>query len=78
MIHRLIPEDWDLWLFGDALASAPIRRHVVKGYDPQKYDLKPKKEYIDKLLKDKDELIAYHEECIVRLRKEKEDLQKQE
>ena len=47
-------------------------------YDPDRYELKPRKDYLTNLLKEKDEAIAYHEEKIKVLKEEKERLQKQE
>lgn len=49
-------------------------------YDPGKYDLVPKKTYIDEMIKRLDSNIAYHEKKVEELRKEKDELvrQKQE
>lgn len=54
------------------------RSYSLRTYDPDKYELKPRKDYLTNLLKEKDEAIAYHEEKIKVLREEKERLQKQE
>jgi len=53
-------------------------RYSLRTYDPDKYELKPRKDYLTNLLKEKDEAIAYHEEKIKVLKEEKERLQKQE
>lgn len=45
-------------------------------YDPERYELKPRQEYIDTLIKDKEAEIAYHEERIKELRGEKERLER--
>jgi hypothetical protein len=49
-------------------------------YDPERYDLVPKKTYIDEMIKRLDSNIAYHEKKVGELRKEKDELvrQKQE
>jgi hypothetical protein len=69
-IYSLLWQDWDVFPF----------QTTLRGYDPQKYELRPKKDFVDKLLKEKDDEIAYHEEKIKVLREQKERLlsQKQE
>jgi hypothetical protein len=49
-------------------------------YDPERFDLVPKKTYLDEMIKRLDGNIAYHENKIEELRKEKDELvrQKQE
>ena len=56
----------------------PVSGFSLRYYDPDKYELKPRKDYLTNLLKEKDEAIAYHEEIIKVLKEEKERLQKQE
>lgn len=57
----------------------PVRAfsYTAHTYDPQKFELKPKKEYVDLLLKELDDEITYHEGKIKELRGRKEELQKQ-
>jgi len=49
-------------------------------YDPERFDLVPKKSYVEETIKRLDGNIAYHEKKIEELRKEKDELvrQKQE
>lgn len=53
---------------------------IGRFYDPTKFDLVPKKTYLDETIKRLDGNIAYHEKKIEELRREKDELvrQKQE
>ena len=55
---------WD-WIADDLGTS---RLTYGKVYDPDKYELKPKKEYIDTLIGQKKREIDYHEEKAKSLR----------
>lgn len=73
-------DPWDAFFYGNLdILNRAMMAHLDKElYDPQKYELKPKKDYVEKLIKEKDEEIAYHEEKIRVLREQKERLSKQE
>ena len=57
----------------------PIKSYsaVWRLYNPQEYELKPKKEFVDTLIKEKEKEIAYHEDKIKELREAKEKLETQ-
>ncbi len=63
------------WVFDDLPAMS--YSHTLNGYDPKKYELKPRKDYIDTLIKEKEREIEYHESKITQLREDKERLEKQ-
>ena len=63
------------WVF-DELPSMSSS-YTLRGYDPDKYELKPRKGYVDTLIKEKEKEIAYHEDKIKQLREAKEKLETQ-
>jgi prefoldin subunit 5 len=76
MRNRLMPDNWEIWM-GEYFPS--IRYYSVKEtYDPAKFELKPRKDYIKTLLTNIDDAITYHEGKIAELKKQKDELLKQE
>ncbi len=67
-------------IFIDDFFRFPLKSYdfTLKTYDPDKYDLTPKESYRKQLIEEADKSIAYHENKIAELRKQKEELQKQE
>ena len=61
-------------ILDDFYGGLPATYSCESTYNPAKYDLVLKKEYIDEKIREVDNAIQYHEEQCRRLREEKEKL----